>query len=58
MKRLICLLCALLLLPLAACRAEEPDPTASQFPDPTGALPDSAAPESLSLIHISEPTRL
>lgn len=44
MKRIICLLCVLLLLPLAGCRAEEnPDPSA----DPSQAVSDAPAPESL-----------
>ncbi len=42
MKRVICLLCVLLFLPLTACRMEEPEPS----PDSTESLPVSAAPES------------
>lgn len=42
MKRIICLLCVLLLLPLAGCRSEEPEPTV----EPTGTVSPSPAPES------------
>ena len=56
MKRFICLLCALLLLPLAACKAEEAAPTGSQSPAPTGALPDTAAPESQSPLPTPTPS--
>ncbi len=40
MKRIACLLCALLLLPLTACGVEKPDPT------PSPSQPVSAPPES------------
>ena len=43
MKRIICLLCVLLLLPLAGCRAENtPDPSA----EPSQTISDTPAPES------------
>jgi len=44
MKRIICLLCALLLLPLAACRAGDPEPPATPSPAPVSAVPESQEP--------------
>lgn len=49
MKRIVCLFCALLLLPLAACTSENPDPTGA----PTESVSVSAVPESQEPI---EPT--
>ena len=46
MKRIICLLCALLLLPLLGCRSEGPGPTVDPTADPTQTVSPSPAPES------------
>ena len=51
MKRFTCLLCALMLLALTACRSEkEPDPT------PSAEVPVSAAPESMEPLPTPSPT--
>lgn len=52
MKRIICLLCVLLLLPLAGCRAENPDPSA----DPTQTVSSTPAPENSDPLPTPTPT--